>query len=51
MAVVIGFDNKYNHKVTCSHCNAIVSFNNSDIYHDDFGCEIICPNCKHEINF
>ena len=39
------------HQKTCYKCGAIVGFDNSDIIRDDMGCEIICPNCGHDIKF
>ena len=39
------------HQKTCPKCKSIIGFDNSDIIHDDFDCEIICPNCGNSIKF
>lgn len=51
MINIIGYKKSGQHSETCPYCGCIFSFDNKDIYRDDMGCEITCPNCANDISF
>jgi predicted Zn finger-like uncharacterized protein len=46
MAKVIGTSTPGAHKDRCPKCGAWFEFTNDEIYRDDFGLEVVCPNCN-----
>lgn len=46
MAKVIGTSTPGAHKDRCPKCSAWFEFTNDEIYRDDFGLEVVCPNCN-----
>ena len=49
MARVIGKAIPGTHRTSCPKCKAEIEFTNDDIVHNDWGVEIICPNCDEWI--
>ena len=49
MARVIGKRTPGTHQTSCPKCKAEIEFTNDDVVHNDWGVEIICPNCNEWI--